>query len=207
MRLKTTLLAAIASLGLATAASAAPVTGQISIGGYAQSANSVGMGTANGLSFASGSSSAPTISGTSGLLYSFGGGSGSFAGLTCASTSGGCGTIKNIASFASEPATTSFLTLTTGTSTAISFDLASVTNVTHTADATGGSVTFTASGTINYTGFDATAGTFILTAQGNNIVSFSATTLAAATATPEPASLAILGASLAGLGLIRRKKA
>ena len=61
MRLNTSLLAAIASLGLATAASAAPVTGQISIGGYAQSANSVGMGTATGLSFASGSSSSPTI--------------------------------------------------------------------------------------------------------------------------------------------------
>ena len=43
MRLNTTFLAAIASLGLATGASAAPVTGQISIGGYAQSANSVGM--------------------------------------------------------------------------------------------------------------------------------------------------------------------
>ena len=78
--------------------------------------------------------------------------------------------------------------------------------MTHTLDATGGSITFTANGTINYTGFDATAGQFILTAQGNNIVSFSATTLSAATATPEPASLAVLGASLAGLDLIRRKE-
>ena len=203
MTFRTSLLAAIASLGMATAAYAAPVTGQISLGGYAQSANSVGMGTATGLSFASGSSSSPTISGTSGLLYSFGSGSGSFAGLACASTSGACGTIQNIANFSSEPATKSFLTLTTGSSTAISFDLTSVTNVSHGTDVNGGSVTFTANGTINYTGFDATAGTFILTAQGNNIVSFSATTLAAAT--PEPASLAILGGSLAALGLVRRR--
>ncbi|RYF16176.1 MAG: PEP-CTERM sorting domain-containing protein [Oxalobacteraceae bacterium] len=66
---------------------------------------------------------------------------------------------------------------------------------------------FLANGFINYSGFDRTAGTFNLTAQGDNITSFSATTLAAATSVPEPSSMAILGASLAAIGLIRRKKA
>ena len=44
----------------------------------------------------------------------------------------------------------------------------------------------------------------IFTAQGNTITSFSATTLAVAT--PEPASLAVLGGSLAAFGLLRRRK-
>lgn len=205
MTIKTALFATIASLGMVSVALAAPVTGQISLGGYAESSNSVGMGAATGLNFASGPAGAPTISGSSGSLYSFGAGYGSFAGLTCSSTAGSCGTIKDVANFAAETATTSFLTLNTGGGPTISFDLTSITGVAHGTDLYGGSVVFTANGIINFTGYDSTQGTFILTAQGNNIVSFSATTLASAV--PEPASFALLGGSLAAVGLLRRKKA
>ena len=205
MSLRSTLLTAAAVVGMSTAAFAVPVSGQISVGGYAQANGSVGMGGATGISFANASGS--SVSGTSGMLTSFGAGSGAFAALgACSSSTTGCGTIKNIASFTSMPATTSFLTLGAGTGQTVTFNLNSVTSVTRTQDNLGGSLTFTAAGTINYTGYDATAGQFILTAQGNNIVSFSATTLAANTAVPEPMSLALLGGSLAVVGLIRRKR-
>lgn len=210
MNVRNTVIAAAAALGLSTAgAYAVPISGQISLGGYAQANGSVGMGGATGISFANASGS--SVSGTSGVLTSFGAGSGSFAALgACSSTTTGCGSIKNITSFAAIPTSgntptiSSFLTLSNGTGPVVTFDLNSLTSVTRNQDNLGGSLTFTAAGTINYSGFDATAGQFILTAQGNNIVSFSATTLS--TAVPEPMSLALLGGSLAAVGLIRRKK-
>jgi len=210
MNVRNTVIAAAAALGLSTAgAYAVPVTGQISLGGFAQANGSVGMGGATGISFAN--AAGTSVTGTSGVLTSFGAGTGAFAGLgACSSTSTGCGSIKDIASFASIPTSgttptiSSFLTLSSGTGPTVTFDLNSLTSVTRNQDALGGSLTFTAAGTINYTGYDATAGQFILTAQGNNIVSFSATTLS--TAVPEPMSLALLGGSLAAVGLIRRKK-
>jgi len=202
MLFRSTLLAAAALIGMTAAASAAPITGQVSINGYAQSVGSVGMGSATGISFANASGS--FVSGTSGSLTSFGAGSGTFAGMSCTNGTTGCGTIRNIDNFATAGAIASFLTLTSG----VSFDLSSITNVTRGMDATGGSIVLTANGVIRYDGFDATRGVFSLTAQGNRITSFSATTLAAeASSVPEPASLAILGGSLAMIGLVRRKKA
>jgi hypothetical protein len=205
MSLKTMLLSAAAVLGMIGTASAAPITGQISFGGYAQAVGSTAMGAATGISF--GNAAGSSVSGTSGLLTSFGAASGTFVGLgACGSTTTGCGTIQDIASFTSSAPLSNFMSFSQNGIT-VSFDLSSITSVMHGSDATGGTVSFAAVGLIHETGFDNTAGVFSLTAQGNNITSFSATTLAAAQAVPEPASMALLGGSLAAIGLIRRKKA
>ena len=73
--------------------------------------------------------------------------------------------------------------------------------------ATGFSLDLVGTGTLTLTGFDPTPGRFFLSSQGPQgaMVTFSATSLA--TAVPEPASLALLGAGLLGAGMIRRKRA
>ena len=62
-----------------------------------------------------------------------------------------------------------------------------------------------AKGFATLTGFDKTPGTYDFSTQGgkNKAVTFSATTTA--TPTPEPVSMAVLGAGLLSLGLFRRK--
>ena len=201
-------LALFALAGISFRAVAAPITGQISIAGYATPVGSIAMDAATGIAFASGS--APTTAGTSGGVYSFGGGSDSFAGFSCASASGSCGTIEDIASFATEPATTDFLTLTGPGGTLVSFDLTSISSVQH--SVSNDSLTLTALGTINETGYDSTAGSFTLSAQGNNLVNFSATVLSTAdpmpamAATPEPSSLLLLGTGALGFAGVLRKR-
>lgn len=201
MNLRTSLMAAATLNAMSSAAFAVPVSGQVSLGGYAAAIGSTGMGAATGIDFVSNSSSS-RLPGVAGGIISIGAGSGSFAGLSCTSIKGSCGAIQEITSFATQGELTSFLTLTSG-STTVTFDLTRLSAVTN--DTVNNQLGFTAVGLINETGFDCTAGSLDLTAQGDNIVSFSATTLAANV--PEPASMALLGGSLALVGLIRRKKA
>jgi hypothetical protein len=195
-----TAVAAISLLCIPAAASAVPVTGQISISGYAEAVGSVGFGSATGIDFANGSGT--SVTGTSGAISSYGGGTGSFAAL--GPCNGSCGTIKDIASFATTGPVSSFFTFTTGGPN-VSFDLATITSVTHNTAAD--SLTFTAVGTIDFTGFDPTAATFVLSAQGDNIDSFSA--VANVAAVPEPSTWAMMILGFAGISFMayRRKSA
>lgn len=204
MKLRICLSALTLAVATTLPAAASSITGQISVLGFAQS-NTGSMATATGVTFANAAGN--SISGTSGLLEIFGAGSGSFAALgSCASTSTGCGTIKNISNLSSQGPITDFLSLNTGTVTAVSFDLTSITDISHPA---GGFLDFVANGTINFTGYDSTPGTFSFSAQGNNIVQFSGTLLAtpATAATPEPSSLILLAGPslLLAFGQVRRR--
>ena len=172
-------LATIASLTWVAGATAAPITGNLSISG-------MDLVSETGISF-------PT---TGDLLYS----TGSFASLgTCRD----CVTLSPITYAPSvssgllysivKGAITSTFTLNPGATALVLPGMP-------------GSVNIMGLGTATLTGFDATLGLISFTTQSGipNAVTFSATTIA--TPVPKPASIALFGAGLLGLSLVRRRR-
>jgi hypothetical protein len=192
------LLAGAAAVGAATAANAAPtITGGISSNGYVIIGPSGDISQGTSLDFTD-STNTPSP-GSPGVLSSYGAGSGSFAGISCAG--GSCGSIQDILSLAVGPdSIPSFFILTGGNNVSpITFDLTAITGINR---STPNFLDVTASGIFNWDGFAPTPGIFEFSAQGNNVTSFSLS----AQAVPEPATWALMLLGFAGIGFAMRRR-
>ena len=133
---------------------------------------------------------------------------------TCPSSSvGGCGTIKDLLSYVQNSNTlnspslpvASYITFSQGPNNA-TFTMTSFQQTTVLPDGPQlGTVIFSGLGIITLNGFDPTLGLYTITAQGDGFTTFSGTIIASGVAAPEPASMLLMGAGLAGLCVVKRR--
>jgi hypothetical protein len=187
-KFRTALLAGAMVVGLGAAADAAPITGGISLaGGFtpidsssAPTTLAAATGIDFGMSFATGAS---------GTLTSFG----------SVSTVAGTLTMTDFQFVSVPPPVSPLFTAFDGVAT-LNFDLNTVTIISQTSS----TLQLSGTGVLSLPGFDPTPGNWVLTANSlGGTFSWSSSTAAI----PEPASLALLGMGLLGLGFAARRRA
>ena len=189
MKLRAGLAIAAAFVGLSASAYALPITGSFQFQAAATPVNAgVTIYMASGLNFGSVSNFSASPAGSAiGALGS------------CAAN---CGTINSIANLNNFSKVVPLFTLNNG----LSFDLTSLsTSPIRVAAANGvlASLSVSGTGTYHLAGFNDTFGSFTITTTGTNTY----VSLAMGQAIPEPASLVLVGGSLAALGMVRRRRA